>query len=111
VNDSCSSTHGKICVNAVFISPSGEWKLGGFELFSNTKEDSPTLYVRDSLYCVPFPEITPTVYGRIVPGLVSMGISGDQEGRLVGFETVKIIYLYIWISTSSNYLDVDMILQ
>jgi SCY1-like protein 1 len=45
VNDSCSSTHGKICVNAIFISPSGEWKLGGFELFSNKQEDASTLYV------------------------------------------------------------------
>lgn len=45
VNESCSSTHGKICVDAIFVSPSGEWKLGGFELFSGMKDDAPTLYV------------------------------------------------------------------
>ena len=45
VNDSCSSTHGNVSLNSIFISPSGEWKLGGFELVSNTKEDASTLYV------------------------------------------------------------------
>ncbi|KAF9467357.1 armadillo-type protein [Collybia nuda] len=50
LNDPCFSSHGKICVNAIFISPSGEWKLGGFELFSNTKEESPILYTMGGLY-------------------------------------------------------------
>ncbi|RDB24858.1 N-terminal kinase-like protein [Hypsizygus marmoreus] len=50
VNDPCLSTHGKLCVNSIFISPSGEWKLGGFELFSNSKEDSPVLYTLGGLY-------------------------------------------------------------
>lgn len=50
VNDSCSSTHGKICVDAIFISPSGEWKLGGFELLSSTKEDPSTLYSMGGLF-------------------------------------------------------------
>jgi len=41
------STHGNLHVNAVFLSPSGEWKLGGFELFSNPKDtESAVLYVR-----------------------------------------------------------------
>ncbi|KAJ6602181.1 armadillo-type protein [Mycena sp. CBHHK59/15] len=44
LNDSCASTHGNIRVNSIFISPSGEWKLGGFELLSNPKEESAVLY-------------------------------------------------------------------
>ncbi|KAK7057436.1 kinase domain-containing protein [Favolaschia claudopus] len=44
LNDSCASTHGNIRVNSIFISPSGEWKLGGFDLLSNPKEESAVLY-------------------------------------------------------------------
>ncbi|KAJ7782912.1 hypothetical protein B0H16DRAFT_1494832 [Mycena metata] len=44
LNDPCASTHGNIRVNSVFISPSGEWKLGGFDLLSNPKEESAVLY-------------------------------------------------------------------
>ncbi|KAJ7668446.1 ARM repeat-containing protein [Mycena polygramma] len=44
LNDSCASTHGNIRVNSIFISPSGEWKLGGFDLLSNPKDESAVLY-------------------------------------------------------------------
>ncbi|XP_006460920.1 hypothetical protein AGABI2DRAFT_69620 [Agaricus bisporus var. bisporus H97] len=44
LNDSCASTHGRICMQSIFISPSGEWKLGGFELLSNIKDDTAILY-------------------------------------------------------------------
>ncbi|KAF7321448.1 Protein kinase domain-containing protein [Mycena kentingensis (nom. inval.)] len=44
INDSAGSTHGNIRVNSIFLSPSGEWKLGGLELLSNPKEDSAILY-------------------------------------------------------------------
>ncbi|KAJ7350311.1 armadillo-type protein [Mycena albidolilacea] len=44
LNDPCASTHGNIRVNSIFISPSGEWKLGGFDLLSNPKEESAVLY-------------------------------------------------------------------
>ncbi|KAG5352188.1 hypothetical protein C0989_003269 [Termitomyces sp. Mn162] len=50
VNDPCASTHGKLCINSIFISPSGEWKLGGFELFSNPKEEAPILYTSGAIY-------------------------------------------------------------
>jgi SCY1-like protein 1 len=46
VNDTASSTHGNLCAHSVFISPSGEWKLGGFELLSSPKDDAAVLYVR-----------------------------------------------------------------
>ncbi|KAF9528532.1 ARM repeat-containing protein [Crepidotus variabilis] len=44
INEQCLSTHGKICVNSIFISPSGEWKLGGFEVFSNPRDENAVLY-------------------------------------------------------------------
>ncbi|KAI0688043.1 armadillo-type protein [Cytidiella melzeri] len=44
VNDSCASTHGNLRTDSIFISPSGEWKLGGFELLSNPKDESAILY-------------------------------------------------------------------
>ncbi|CAK5281427.1 unnamed protein product [Mycena citricolor] len=44
LNDSCASTHGNIRVNSLFISPSGEWRLGGFDLLSNPKEEGAVLY-------------------------------------------------------------------
>ena len=46
VNDAVASTHGNVRIDSVFISPSGEWKLGGFELLSSPKEDTAVLYVR-----------------------------------------------------------------
>jgi SCY1-like protein 1 len=45
INDSCTSTHGNINVNSIFISPSGEWRLGGFEVLSTPKEENAVLYV------------------------------------------------------------------
>nr|GAT57734.1 predicted protein [Mycena chlorophos] len=44
LNDSVGSTHGNIRVNSIFISPSGEWKLGGFELLSSPKDEAAVLY-------------------------------------------------------------------
>ncbi|KAF8320793.1 hypothetical protein DL93DRAFT_2073508 [Clavulina sp. PMI_390] len=49
VNDSCQSTHGNLRTDSIFISPSGEWRLGGFELLSNPKEDNAVLYSLGSL--------------------------------------------------------------
>ncbi|KAI0717280.1 hypothetical protein C8T65DRAFT_726309 [Cerioporus squamosus] len=44
LNDSASSTHGNVRVDSVFISASGEWKLGGFDVLSNPKDDAAVLY-------------------------------------------------------------------
>lgn len=49
VNDSCTSTHGYVRVDSVFLSPSGEWKLGGFDVLSNAKDEAAVLYVRGLL--------------------------------------------------------------
>ena len=50
LNDQCFSTHGKISISAIFLVPSGEWKLGGFELFSNPKDEGALLYVSGGFY-------------------------------------------------------------
>ncbi|KAI0743379.1 ARM repeat-containing protein [Daedaleopsis nitida] len=44
LNESAASTHGSVRVDSVFISASGEWKLGGFDVLSNPKEDAAVLY-------------------------------------------------------------------
>ncbi|KAF9453912.1 ARM repeat-containing protein [Macrolepiota fuliginosa MF-IS2] len=49
-NDPCASTHGRISTHSIFISPSGEWKLGGFELLSNPKDDAAVLYTLSSAF-------------------------------------------------------------
>ncbi|PPQ93682.1 LOW QUALITY PROTEIN: hypothetical protein CVT25_012741 [Psilocybe cyanescens] len=49
LNDQCLSTHGKICPCSIFLSPSGEWKLGGFELLSNPKDEGALLYTMGGL--------------------------------------------------------------
>ncbi|KAF8893945.1 hypothetical protein BD779DRAFT_1753347 [Infundibulicybe gibba] len=49
LNSSCLSTHGNVCINSIFISPSGEWKLGGFDVLSNPKEDTAILYTMGGL--------------------------------------------------------------
>ncbi|KAK2467839.1 hypothetical protein APHAL10511_000134 [Amanita phalloides] len=50
LNDTCSSTHGRVCVNSIFITPSGEWKLGGFEMLSTPRDDASVLYTMGSLF-------------------------------------------------------------
>uniref|UniRef100_A0A0W0FWE6 Protein kinase domain-containing protein n=1 Tax=Moniliophthora roreri TaxID=221103 RepID=A0A0W0FWE6_MONRR len=49
LNESCSSTHGAVRIKSIFLSPSGEWKLGGFELLSNPKDDMAVLYTMGNL--------------------------------------------------------------
>ncbi|OAX38865.1 ARM repeat-containing protein [Rhizopogon vinicolor AM-OR11-026] len=61
LNDSASSTHGNVRPNAIFITPSGEWKLGGFEVLSNPKDDISVIYnmgglIPDAMACAP-PEV------------------------------------------------------
>ncbi|KAF9792518.1 ARM repeat-containing protein [Thelephora terrestris] len=44
VNDQAASTHGNVHVDSIFLSPSGEWRLGGFEVLSNPKDENAVLY-------------------------------------------------------------------
>ncbi|CAK7225979.1 Nuclear aminoacylation-dependent tRNA export pathway component [Sporothrix eucalyptigena] len=49
INDDASSVHGSLKVASIFTSESGEWKLGGFEVLSNVKDDDANIYNYGSL--------------------------------------------------------------
>lgn len=81
INEACASTHGNVRVDSVFISPSGEWKLGGFEVLSSPKDDAAILYVRSYCYvsyCTSQPiYIFRTDYGKSAPRRVDLRIARD----------------------------------
>ncbi|KAI9453132.1 armadillo-type protein [Lactarius psammicola] len=43
IHTSCNAAHGTVRIGSIFISSSGEWKLGGFELFSDPTEQNAVL--------------------------------------------------------------------
>ncbi|KAI1205178.1 ARM repeat-containing protein [Annulohypoxylon truncatum] len=49
INDEGSSIHGSLRVASIYTSESGEWKLGGFEILSNVKDDEAVIYRYGSL--------------------------------------------------------------
>ncbi|KAI1129119.1 armadillo-type protein [Nemania abortiva] len=49
INDEGSSIHGSLRVASIYTSESGEWKLGGFEVLSNVKDDDAVIYTYGSL--------------------------------------------------------------
>ncbi|KAI0179554.1 ARM repeat-containing protein [Hypoxylon sp. FL1284] len=49
INDEGSSIHGSLRVASIYTSESGEWKLGGFEILSNVKDDDAIIYRYGSL--------------------------------------------------------------
>ncbi|CAE7145252.1 unnamed protein product [Rhizoctonia solani] len=44
INDACQSSHGMVRVESIFISPSGEWRLGGLDVMSNPTDPAAVLY-------------------------------------------------------------------
>ncbi|KAH9906992.1 ARM repeat-containing protein [Xylariomycetidae sp. FL2044] len=49
INQEGSSIHGSLRVGSIYTSESGEWKLGGFEVLSNVKDDEAIIYSYGSL--------------------------------------------------------------
>ncbi|KAI1441547.1 ARM repeat-containing protein [Annulohypoxylon stygium] len=49
INAEGSSIHGSLRVASIYTSESGEWKLGGFEVLSNVKDDEAVIYSYGSL--------------------------------------------------------------
>ena len=45
INDEASSVHGSVRLSSIYISQSGEWRLGGLEVLSSPKDDDPLIYV------------------------------------------------------------------
>ncbi|KAK3493823.1 armadillo-type protein [Neurospora crassa] len=44
INGDASSIHGNLKVASIYTSESGEWKIGGFEVLSNVKDDDALIY-------------------------------------------------------------------
>lgn len=49
INEEGTSIHGSLRVASIYTSESGEWKLGGFEVLSNVKDDEAVIYTYGSL--------------------------------------------------------------
>ncbi|KUI74200.1 putative inactive serine/threonine-protein kinase scy1 [Cytospora mali] len=49
INDEATSIHGNLRVGSIYTSESGEWKLGGFEILSNVKDDDAIIYTYGSM--------------------------------------------------------------
>lgn len=43
INNDAASVHGNVRVSSIFTTKAGEWKLGGFDLLSNLKEENPVI--------------------------------------------------------------------
>ncbi|KAI0292501.1 ARM repeat-containing protein [Multifurca ochricompacta] len=43
INTSCNAAHGTVRISSIFLSATGEWKLGGFELLSDPTEPNAVL--------------------------------------------------------------------
>ena len=44
INDEASSVHGNIRLSSIFVSRSGEWRLGGFDVLSSMKDDEAIIF-------------------------------------------------------------------
>ena len=92
LNESAGSTHGNVRVDSIFISASGEWKLGGFDVLSNQKDDAAVLYVRCCMY--DRPGLPVTIYAPLIePGRygsrrINLLLTGGQEGRVLSTQRV-----------------------
>lgn len=49
INEDAASVHGNVRSSSIYVSESGEWKLGGFEALSSLKEDDAIIYSYGSL--------------------------------------------------------------
>ncbi|KAL2178047.1 armadillo-type protein [Thermothelomyces heterothallicus CBS 202.75] len=49
INEEASSVHGSLKVASVYTTESGEWKLGGFDVLSNVKDEEAVIYTYGSL--------------------------------------------------------------
>lgn len=52
MNEDAASVHGVVRASSVFMSESGEWKLGGFDILSSMNDENAVIYVRSSLIAV-----------------------------------------------------------
>ena len=78
-------------VDSVFISASGEWKLGGVDVLSNPKDDAAVLYVRCMYSRATLQTMIMLVLsesGRNGARLVHVLLAGGKERRILVFKRV-----------------------
>ncbi|KAK8073536.1 hypothetical protein PG994_004435 [Apiospora phragmitis] len=84
INDEGSSIHGNVKIASVYTSESGEWKLGGFEVLSNVKDDDAVVYTYGSLKN-PHSSIDAYNYGTLIFEVFNGDFVGaDQAGQTKG---------------------------
>lgn len=49
INVDASSVHGNVRIETIFLSAGGEWRLGGFELLTSTKEEAGIFYTMGNI--------------------------------------------------------------
>lgn len=49
INGEAASIHGNIRASSIFMSESGEWKIGGLDILSSVKEDDAVIFTQGSL--------------------------------------------------------------
>ena len=91
LNESASSTHGNVRVDSIFISASGEWKLGGFDVLSNPKDDAAVLYVRCCMYDCSCPGMIINVFPSQTLGgmLPDASMYSSPEVKKGGYSSLK----------------------
>ncbi|KAG8744486.1 hypothetical protein FRC10_010051 [Ceratobasidium sp. 414] len=83
INDACQSSHGMIRVESIFISPSGEWRLGGLDLMSNPTDPVAVLYsMGERTRAFKCPEVHKAGWG-VLKDLNVSAIDGYSLGILI----------------------------
>ena len=70
INDEAASMHGNVRLSSIYMSQSGEWRVGGLELLSSVKDDEAVIYR----------------YGSLVP---ESGRYAPREVGKTGWEAIK----------------------
>ena len=70
INDEAASVHGNVRLSSIFMSQSGEWRVGGLEVLSSVKDDEAVIYR----------------YGSVTP---EIGRYSPQEVTKTGWESIK----------------------
>ncbi|RDW91424.1 hypothetical protein BP5796_02589 [Coleophoma crateriformis] len=86
INDDAASIHGTLRVASLYTSESGEWRVGGFEVLSNVKDDEAIIYnygslVPDAARYTP-PELAKSGWDAIKRGPIS-AVDSYNFGTLI----------------------------
>ncbi|CAP73882.1 uncharacterized protein PODANS_2_12370 [Podospora anserina S mat+] len=85
INDEASSVHGNLKVASVYTTESGEWKLGGFEVLSNVKDDEAVIYLAksgwDAIKRSPHSAVDAYDFGALIFEIFNGSFSSDQAGQ------------------------------